>query len=278
MHGDDAVVAEPSSTAFDKLESKMMTKDEAVAGKSMKNTTQDNEKEEKNNHGSEYYDASEMNPMLGIGNKYNKNNIPGRLSCYFYNWNFDGVIFRPVIRQDIKELVLLHEILFPVKYSESFYNSLLHKDMLAVVGIDEKTQKIIGVSTARVEDDNESSCYSRREGYISTLGVAPSYRRCGLGRFLLERTVELLENERNVSATRLHVKADNIAAIKMYYKSKFEMAEHLVSHYFFDGKYHDALHLVRVARPVPRQDDDDGTTSRGSRRSGSFSVDSCVMI
>jgi len=260
MHGDDAVIGEPSST-LNEFESEVMMKVKTVAGKSTKDRTRNDEDKVGRNHRSGNYKPSEMYPIPGNGNKYDIN-VSGRTPYYFYSWNFDGVIFRPVIRQDIKELTLLHEILFPVKYSESFYNSLLHTDMLAIVGIDEKTKKIVGVSTARVEEDNESSCYSRTEGYISTLGVAPSYRRCGLGRFLLERTIELLEKERNVSATKLHVKADNIAAINMYYKSKFEMVEHLVNHYFFDGKYHDALHLVRVARAVVATNDGSSISSR----------------
>mmetsp|Transcript_22182 Transcript_22182/g.30968 ORF Transcript_22182/g.30968 Transcript_22182/m.30968 type:complete len:212 (-) Transcript_22182:111-746(-) len=166
------------------------------------------------------------------------------LGCARYDWDFKDVYFRGVIREDLKQLMVLHDILFPVKYSESFFNSLLTDEMLTIVAFDAKTSKLIAVSTSRVEEDTES-CYTRRAGYISTLGVDPGFRRCGLGRFLLQRTVDMLVKEKNISEVRLHVKADNIPAINMYYKAGFHMSEHLVNHYYFDGNYHDALLLVR---------------------------------
>uniref|UniRef100_A0A7S2U2D6 N-alpha-acetyltransferase 60 n=1 Tax=Lotharella oceanica TaxID=641309 RepID=A0A7S2U2D6_9EUKA len=169
----------------------------------------------------------------------------------YYDFKFPDTVFRRVVKDDIPEIISLHDVLFPVKYSDSFFNSLIRRDdMHTILAFSVEDGVLTGVSTARIEEKSES-CYAIREGYISTLGVKPGYRRHGLGKFLLEKTVELLEKQQSCSAIKLHVKADNIPAINLYYKTGFELLEHLVNHYYFDGKRHDALHLVRYVRPPP---------------------------
>mmetsp|Transcript_13376 Transcript_13376/g.27082 ORF Transcript_13376/g.27082 Transcript_13376/m.27082 type:complete len:210 (+) Transcript_13376:46-675(+) len=187
----------------------------------------------------------------------------------YFDFKFPETIFRRVVKEDIPEIRSLHDVLFPVKYSDSFFNSLLiREEMHTILAFSAEDGVLTGVSTARIEEKSDS-CYAIREGYISTLGVKPGYRRNGLGKFLLEKTVELLEKEQNCSAIKLHVKADNIPAINMYYKTGFELLEHLVNHYYFDGKRHDALHLVRYFRSPP---------SKMKKDQAFFSVNRCSIM
>mmetsp|Transcript_4378 Transcript_4378/g.10261 ORF Transcript_4378/g.10261 Transcript_4378/m.10261 type:complete len:214 (+) Transcript_4378:35-676(+) len=177
-----------------------------------------------------------------------------------YDWDFQGLHFRRIMKDDLDELAALHDVLFPVKYSESFFNSLLRKDMMTILAFDKKDSSLVGVSTARVEEDHES-CYGKYDGYISTLGVRPGFRRCGLGGFLLKKTIAILEDERNCATIKLHVHAENIAAINLYYKHGFVLVEHLVNHYYFDDKNHDALHLVHYNRSWKRFDNESETAA-----------------
>ncbi|GAB5372551.1 hypothetical protein AAMO2058_001675100 [Amorphochlora amoebiformis] len=153
-------------------------------------------------------------------------------------------VFGANFREDVKAIAELHTVLFPVKYSEGFYESLFEDNTVVILAYTAAQNMLVGLSTARIEEDS-GSCYARCDGYIATLGVKPGHRRGGLGGFLLQRTIDLLRDERNCLTIKLHVKADNIAAINMYYKCGFELLEHLVNHYYFDGKRHDALHLVK---------------------------------
>lgn len=46
--------------------------------------------------------------------------------------------------------------------------------------------------------------------------------------------------------------ADNVAAIHMYQRSGFQIAERLVDHYNYDNAHHDALRLVKTLRNTSR--------------------------
>jgi len=110
----------------------------------------------------------------------------------YYDFKFPDTVFRRVVKDDIPEIISLHDVLFPVKYSDSFFNSLIRRDdMHTILAFSVEDGVLTGVSTARIEEKSES-CYAIREGYISTLGVKPGYRRHGLGKFLLEVAVYLI--------------------------------------------------------------------------------------
>jgi len=159
-----------------------------------------------------------------------------------------AIVFRGICRADIPEVKFLHDELFPIKYSDGFYRELLGDDYITVLAfaIEEKTAKLVGVATGRSQD-RHSGCRRINEGYISTLGVSPSWRRKGLGKFILFVIAELLRRERKCEIISLHVEATNQAAIQMYQRGGYVVTERLHNHYHFGGSYHDALAMIKTA-------------------------------
>lgn len=50
---------------------------------------------------------------------------------------------------------------------------------------------------------------------------------------------------KNCTCITLHVKADNISAIKFYQKNGFKVIKELPQFYLIDGKWHDALFMCK---------------------------------
>jgi ribosomal protein S18 acetylase RimI-like enzyme len=94
---------------------------------------------------------------------------------------------------------------------------------------DEMSAFAIGV----IEDDG---C-----GHITTLGVAPEYRRRGLARLMLHE-IERSFLTRNVTTVRLEVRADNLAAQRLYEQLGYAIVKRL-ERYYSSG--HDAYLMVK---------------------------------
>lgn len=169
-----------------------------------------------------------------------------------------GISFRNrVLPEDLDGLQRLQDDLFPVRYSQNFYQSLVSgRDPHNVCILATNRNEIIGVASARVIFPNKSGTppsplsrrISDREGYISTLGVHPEFRRIGLGRALLHRIIDFLRQEFRCKTATLHVHVENSAAIALYKNEGFRVDKILQNHYFFDEKHHDALELVKDLR------------------------------
>lgn len=139
----------------------------------------------------------------------------------------------PLQASDLAELKVLQDVLFPVKYSADFYQSLLKPNAVSVVSF--KDDKMIAVATARI---------MRKQGYIATLGVDPQFQSQGIGRRLLRSFCERLEQE-DIDRIVLHVHTENTKAIRLYESEGFSIKEELRAHYYYDGTYHDAFRLEK---------------------------------
>lgn len=89
---------------------------------------------------------------------------------------------------------------------------------------------------------------------ISTLAVAEQWRRCGLGRWLLERVIELAEG-RGVRFAFLEVRQSNWAAIELYRSLGFEIVSHRRGYY--QQPHEDAFVLRRSSRSGPEERSND---------------------
>jgi ribosomal protein S18 acetylase RimI-like enzyme len=136
-------------------------------------------------------------------------------------------------------LRVLQDELFPVHYSDHFYESLLdpaqsHISLLLWSNDDQ----LIGAATARI--------INTQEAYLSTLGIRQDYRLQGLGHTILKDITHRIWNKGCAKIT-LHVKADNIQAIQLYTKHGFKVTKHLKEHYYFQDQHHDALEMEALS-------------------------------
>jgi RimJ/RimL family protein N-acetyltransferase len=79
-----------------------------------------------------------------------------------------------------------------------------------------------------------------RSAYILTLGVVDGYRRRGLARELLRRSIEHYEGDARVKLVYLHVIPYNTAAIRLYERNGFERLQELSDFYRIGDKMYDA--------------------------------------
>lgn len=155
------------------------------------------------------------------------------------------LVFRAARQQDLAGLQDLNKSLFPVQYSDQFYQDLLNPEYRTVLVFCRETQLLVGAATAFMEmGDKKYSGTQTCSAYIMTLGVAEAYRGQGLGRQLLQKIVDGCE----VELFTLHVKVGNKAALRMYRSFGFQVDAELQDHYTIEGQKYAALALS-YARP-----------------------------
>eukprot|EP00933_Yihiella_yeosuensis_P039413 TRINITY_DN33415_c0_g1_i1.p1 TRINITY_DN33415_c0_g1~~TRINITY_DN33415_c0_g1_i1.p1 ORF type:complete len:325 (+),score=73.35 TRINITY_DN33415_c0_g1_i1:105-1079(+) len=102
--------------------------------------------------------------------------------------------------------------------------------------------------------DAEEGQASGSIAYILTLGVAEGFRRRGLAKQLLKRSIAHVDqNMPKIQAIYLHVVTYNTAAIQLYEATNFQRLEHFPSFYLLQGSYYDsflyALYLHGASPP-----------------------------
>jgi ribosomal protein S18 acetylase RimI-like enzyme len=179
-------------------------------------------------------------------------------SQYSYRCHGCRVTFRSMLRQDLPAVMQLHDLLFPVKYTLEFYENLLNPHIITLLGFienekDGKYGDLVCLATAKIKVKN-SACRKISTGYILTIGCHPLYRKQGLGLYILKSINQLIQSNYYIdSYISLHVKADNIAAIKMYENAGFMIEETLPEHYLIDNQYYAALVLVMYIKKKQSQ-------------------------
>jgi len=155
--------------------------------------------------------------------------------------------FRSIIRDDIPAVKELHIELFPVRYSEEFYDNLFQDKYYTILAFSMECHTLAGLATARVLDGDPKfpgACVDDVEGYIMTLGVASIFRRQGLGSQLLQKIVELMSYTARCDCISLHMKVGNTGALQLYQANDFFITEQLPQHYQINSKTYDALRLL----------------------------------
>jgi ribosomal protein S18 acetylase RimI-like enzyme len=158
-----------------------------------------------------------------------------------------SLVYRDIFPVDVRAVDELQQQLFPVRYSEGFYERLFtpgHYTVLATT----PAGHIIGIASGRTVVDEMVGSQSEegKEGYIMTLGVHESYRRLGLASELLRRIMAIL---RSVGCTiaALHVKSLNVVACRFYERNHFypdPAGGWYPGHYYIDGVQYDAYRLI----------------------------------
>ncbi|KAI8365954.1 separation anxiety protein like [Radiomyces spectabilis] len=120
-----------------------------------------------------------------------------------------------VTANNLGQLRVLHKILFPVDYDDSFFTNALNAGELAKLAY--YNDVCVGAVCCRKEVEGEQT-----KVYMMTLGVLKPYRNAGLGKLLLDH---ILEEAKTIQAKSvyLHVHVKNEDGLAFYKKHGFEV-------------------------------------------------------
>eukprot|EP01063_Lacrimia_lanifica_P020879 TRINITY_DN28158_c0_g1_i1.p2 TRINITY_DN28158_c0_g1~~TRINITY_DN28158_c0_g1_i1.p2 ORF type:complete len:222 (+),score=67.55 TRINITY_DN28158_c0_g1_i1:100-765(+) len=159
-----------------------------------------------------------------------------------------SVWYEPMSRGRMDGVQALHTELFPVVYTQAFYDTLLTDGMVTYLACCE--EGLLGVSTARVLEADAWPCFQPAvRGYINTFGVDNRHRRRKIGSKLLSNTLQELAR-RGCNTVELHVLTDNLPALGFYRKHGFRMSQLIENYYYIDHQYCDAYRMVCQLRAV----------------------------
>ncbi|TYZ57946.1 hypothetical protein PybrP1_003574 [[Pythium] brassicae (nom. inval.)] len=194
------------------------------------------------------------------------------------------VYFRKLVAADIEQVRGLHETWFPIRYNQSFYDGAatglwmetggpLFAQLAVQVPVAQGgiyagdytggyadgyagsgREYILGAVTAstlplaKIEDPEllaADDVLHTHVMYILTLGCRSSVRRRGIASALLQECIDQAGRQPQCGAVYLHVKADNVTALRFYEKNGFQNLRFLEDYYVIDGVRHDAYLYIR---------------------------------
>ena len=149
--------------------------------------------------------------------------------------------------RDLPQLRTLHEQLFPVRYDEDFFSSLV-SPMLTLVVVEEEESdegsRVLGVASGLVAEKKRKGA-SLNVAYLATFGLAHHARGQGRGAELLAAFFSLVSSvHHECAAVALHVEERNREARKFYSKHHFVEVSRKAGHYVIEGRPRDAVKMV----------------------------------
>ena len=119
---------------------------------------------------------------------------------------------------------------YPIYTYRYFVQKWPHLTMMAYKK-DDPERKCIGCIVSKLEDLNKQSEVGLRyRGYIAMLAVDPTCRRLGLGRKLVKRTIEAMQ-DLEADEVVLETEITNLAALRLYESFGFLKDKRLQSYY-----------------------------------------------
>ncbi|KAF8558028.1 N-acetyltransferase NAT13 [Imleria badia] len=127
------------------------------------------------------------------------------------------VSFASLTHQNIGTVRKLNSVLFPVKYSDKYYQDILQPEVEPFCQLVYYNDVPIGNICCRLEN---------KELYLTTLGILAPYRSRNLGSQALQRIVDAasLHNKPPIKRISLHVQVSNGGAKRFYERHGFSEA------------------------------------------------------
>lgn len=124
----------------------------------------------------------------------------------------DHIVIRTMLESDIDEMHEIEKTCFSRPWSRQDIAKLLTDDKaFYLVAVDENSNSVVGYVGAYIIYD---------EADINQVAVASAYRRCGIGKKLLQDFMQKM-SEKGIYDITLEVRASNEAAIALYSQSGF---------------------------------------------------------
>ncbi|KAH7726984.1 acetyltransferaseGNAT family protein [Aphelenchoides avenae] len=135
-----------------------------------------------------------------------------------------SVSLHEVTPQNVRQLKLINQAVFPVAYDDGFYKRVASSGDLARLAYLGGTA--VGGVACQLEDEDGG-----KKLYITTLGVLPPYRRRGIGKQLVEHVLALCDKDPATKCVSLHVQTNNEAALAFYGNFGFQVAGQMANYY-----------------------------------------------
>ncbi|ORZ15667.1 acyl-CoA N-acyltransferase [Absidia repens] len=119
---------------------------------------------------------------------------------------------------NVDTLKKLHLTLFPVHYSDSFYEQVQNVGEFAKVAYLDSIP--VGAICCRIEPELQQE--GKYRVYIMTLGVLEPYRRRRLGHLMLQHIVDQAQLQPTITRIYLHVQVLNTTALSFYHCHGFQ--------------------------------------------------------
>ncbi len=145
-------------------------------------------------------------------------------------------VIRPIRDDELLTVMEINRICLPENYSYSFFYTIYRSNSDAFL-VAEVDKAIVGYVMCRVEwgISKIESLRLRKLGHIVSIAVLPEYRGRGIGRQLLERTLQVLRDVYSCDEAYLEVRVSNTAAINLYYSLGYKVVK-VAKHYYIDGE------------------------------------------
>ena len=153
------------------------------------------------------------------------------------------ISFGEITPKNVEQLRKLNLAVFPVRYSDKFYNDLASTPVQNYTHLGYFSDILVGSICSRVEPQEGSSF----KVYIMTIGVLAPYRRLGVGKRLLQKVLEACSQQPDCAEIYLHVQVGNESAVNFYKGFGFEVGE-VVKDYYTRLDVNDA-HIISKRAP-----------------------------
>ncbi|KAN0090916.1 Acyl-CoA N-acyltransferase [Tylopilus felleus] len=155
------------------------------------------------------------------------------------------ISFASLTHQNVGTVRKLNSVLFPVKYSDKYYQDILQPEIEPFCQLVYYNDVPVGNICCRLEN---------KELYLTTLGILAPYRSRKLGSQALERIIEAASrhNKPQIKRISLHVQVSNEDAKKFYENHGFNEAG-VHKNYYKKITPRDAWILEKIIEHGPEQ-------------------------
>uniref|UniRef100_A0A0K0FA91 N-terminal methionine N(alpha)-acetyltransferase NatE n=2 Tax=Strongyloides TaxID=6247 RepID=A0A0K0FA91_STRVS len=147
--------------------------------------------------------------------------------------NDSQISLEPLTPKTITAFKIINSSVFPVQYSEKFYQEILNEDVqdFSRIVILKSSGTPIGAVSCRIASPKLGTNLTDSDLYIMTLGTLPAYRRRKIGTILLEYIFQLCKKLSFIKRIVLHVQTSNEEALDFYKKFGFRIADTIEGYY-----------------------------------------------
>jgi ribosomal-protein-alanine N-acetyltransferase len=155
--------------------------------------------------------------------------------------NIDRLRIRRVESSDLHDVIAINRKSFVLPYSAMVFREFFNEHRYAFI-VAESDGRIAGYAMSRIlRKLNLKGLGVKKIGHIMSIAVHPDFRRRGIGKLLLERTVGAL-TQNDATELRLEVRTGNQLAIDIYLGMGFHK-ERTIDGYYSDGE--DAILMTK---------------------------------